>query len=165
MTIQNVNVTAAMNNNAILVFGTQDDATITIKDCYFEKVSNVLRLSNHFNSTGITVNIENVEVGEWDSDPDWAGLIILEDYLSYNKQAGDVAAANVFGDGKITINIKNLVYKGQKIMPENLADVVATRNADTQVIYMWNNYETGASADFVPYDAENLNRWPNITFE
>lgn len=165
VTIQNVNVTAAMNNNAILIFGTQDDATINIKDCYFEKVSNVLRLSNHFNSTGITVNIENVEVGEWDSDPGWAGLIILEDYLPYNKQAGDVANANVFGDGKITINIKNLVYKGQKIMPENLADVVATRNADTQVIYMWNNYETGASADFVPYDAENLNRWPNITFE
>lgn len=165
VTIQNLNVTGEMSNNAILVFATQDDAVINIKDCYFNKVSNVLRLSNRTNATGVTVNIENVEVGQWDSDPGWAGFIILEDYLAYNKQPGDVANANVFGDGKITINIKNLVYKGEKIMPKNLGDVIATHNADTQVIYMWNNYETGTGSDFVPYDSENINRWPNINFE
>ena len=50
-------------------------------------------------------------------------------------------------------------------MPKNLGDVIATQNADTQVIYMWNNFETGSGSDFVPYDSENLNRWPNINFE
>lgn len=167
ITIENVNFTADMSNNAILVFATQNDATITVKDCHFANVSNVLRLSNRTNATGVTVNIENCVVDHWDSDPNWAGFLILEDYLPYNKQEGDVAAANVFGKDKITVNFKNLVHNGKKVMPAQgkLDSVLGTRDAETQVAYIWNNYEKGTTSDFVPYNEETIERWPTFNFE
>ena len=162
VTIQNLEVTSNMSNNAILVFATKDDATITIKDCHFANVSNVLRLSNRTNATGVTVNIENVVVDQWDTNPDWAGFLILEDYVN---RADTVATENVFGDGKITVNVKNLVYQGKKVMPKDgdLSTILGTRDADSQVMYIWNNYE--APDGFVPYDDEHINRWPVFNFE
>ena len=47
------------SNNAILVLGTQDNAIITLNNCYFEKISNALRLSNKSNASGVVVNINN----------------------------------------------------------------------------------------------------------
>lgn len=162
VTIQNLNMTSDMSNNAILIFGTQDDAVINIKDCNFAKVSNVLRLSNDTNATGVTVNIENVTVEQWDSNPDWAGFLILEDWKNQNP-----AEANVFSKDKITINIKNLVHNGKKVtVPQgDYSKVITTGDAETQVIYMWNNYETEDNkAAFVPYEG-NVDRYPTITIE
>lgn len=162
VTIQNLNMTSDMSNNAILIFGTQDDAVINIKDCNFAKVSNVLRLSNDTNATGVTVNIENVTVEQWDSNPDWAGFLILEDWKNQNP-----AETNVFSKDKITINIKNLVHNGKKVtVPQgDYSKVITTGDAETQVIYMWNNYETEDNkAAFVPYEG-NVDRYPTITIE
>ena len=160
VTIQNLDVNAALSNNAVLVFATQDDATITIKDCHFASVSNVLRMSNRTNATGVTINIENVTVDHWDSDPDWAGLVIFEDYVN---RADTVATENVFAPEKMALNIKNLVYNGKKVtVPTGgLKEIIGTRD-ENQVAYIWNNYE--APDGFVPYDG-NENRYPVITIE
>ena len=160
VTVQNLDVTSNLTNNAVLVFATQDDATITIKDCHFASVSNVLRVSNRTNATGVTINIENVTVDHWDSDPDWAGLIIFEDYVN---RADTVATENVFAPEKMTVNIKNLVYDGKKVtIPTGgLKEIVGSRD-ENQVLYIWNNYE--APDGFVPYEG-NENRYPVINIE
>lgn len=160
ITIQNLDVDAELSNNAILVFATQDDATITIKDCHFTSVSNVLRLSNRTNATGITVNIENVTVDHWDSNPDWAGFVIFEDYVN---RADTVATENVFAPEKITVNIKNLVHDGKKVtVPTGGLKEIAGSRDENQVLYVWNNYE--APDGFVPYE-DNENRYPTINIE
>lgn len=160
VTVQNLDVNSTLTNNAVLVFATQDDATITIKDCHFASVSNVLRVSNRTNATGVTINIENVTVDHWDSDPDWAGLIIFEDYVN---RADTVATENVFAPEKITVNIKNLVHDGKKVtIPAGGLKEIAGSRDENQVLYVWNNYE--APDGFVPYEG-NENRYPVINIE
>lgn len=157
VTIQDIDFTdATFSNNAILIFGTQDDAVINIKNCKFGTLSNPLRISNQTNATGVTINIENCSVEQWDTDDMWAGFFICEDWV--NKPASE---ANVFAPNKITINFKDLYYKGFKVLPENAANVLGTNNAETQVGYVWNNYEDGTHSMFVPYDE---NRYPTVTF-
>lgn len=157
VTIKDVDFTdATFSNNAILIFATQDDAVINIKNCKFGTLSNPLRISNRTNATGVTVNVENCSVEQWDTDDMWAGFFICEDYT--NKPASE---ANVFAPNKITINFKDLYYKGFKVLPENAADVLGTNNAETQVGYVWNNYEDGTHSMYVPYDE---NRYPTVTF-
>lgn len=157
VTIQDIDFTdATFSNNAILIFGTQDDAVINIKNCKFGTLSNPLRISNQTNATGVTINIENCSVEQWDTDDMWAGFFICEDWV--NKPASE---ANVFAPNKITINFKDLYYKGFKVLPENAANVLGTNNAETQVGYVRNKYEDGTHSMFVPYDE---NRYPTVTF-
>ena len=54
---ENCKFTGTFSNNAILIFATQDNAIITLSNCQFDKVSNVLRLSNRTNAKNVTVNI------------------------------------------------------------------------------------------------------------
>lgn len=145
------------SNNAILVFATQDNATITLNNCKFDKLSNALRLSNRTNASGVVVNIINCEVKQWDTSNDWSGFLILEDYTS--KTAEEVNSNNLFGDKKISVNFSNLVYNGAKVLPSNVADVCGVRN-ENQVVYIWNN--NGENGGFVEYDE---NKYPVISFK
>ena len=119
-------------NNAILVFGTQDNAIITLNNCYFEKISNALRLSNKSNASGVVVNINNCTVDQWETRAPWQGFLICEDYT--NKTEEEVNANNLFGDGKITVNFNNLVHAGVKINPADPASVCGTKNESQVVI-------------------------------
>ena len=102
--IDNCNFTTALNNNAISIFGTSNDAIVTISNCYFEKVSNVLRISNKSN-TNCTINIINCVIKEWEANPEYSGLFVCQDYTSKTKE--DVESNNLFGNGKIIINLIN----------------------------------------------------------
>lgn len=148
------------SNNAILVFGTQDNAIITLNNCYFEKISNALRLSNKSNASGVVVNINNCTVDQWDTRAPWQGFLICEDYT--NKTEEEVNANNLFGDGKITVNFNNLVHAGVKINPADLASVCGTKN-ESQVVIVCQDAVAGPEGDYcLSYDAA---KFPVVSFK
>lgn len=148
------------SNNAILVFGTQDNAIITLNNCYFEKISNALRLSNKSNASGVVVNINNCTVDQWETKAPWQGFLICEDYT--NKTEEEVNANNLFGDGKITVNFNNLVHAGVKINPADLASVCGTKN-ESQVVIVCQDAVAGPEGDYcLSYDAA---KFPVVSFK
>lgn len=148
------------SNNAILVFGTQDNAIITLNNCYFEKISNTLRLSNKSNASGVVVNINNCTVDQWETGAPWQGFLICEDYT--NKTEEEVNANNLFGDGKITVNFNNLVHAGVKINPADPASVCGTKN-ESQVVMVCQDAVAGPEGDYcLSYDAA---KFPVVSFK
>lgn len=148
------------SNNAILVFGTQDNAIITLNNCYFKKISNALRLSNKSNASGVVVNINNCTVDQWETRAPWQGFLICEDYT--NKTEEEVNANNLFGDGKITVNFNNLVHAGVKINPADPASVCGTKN-ESQVVMVGQDAVAGPEGDYcLSYDAA---KFPVVSFK
>lgn len=148
------------SNNAILVFGTQDNAIITLNNCYFEKISNALRLSNKSNASGVVVNINNCTVDQWETRAPWQGFLICEDHT--NKTEEEVNANNLFGDGKITVNFNNLVHAGVKINPADPASVCGTKN-ESQVVMVYQDAVAGPEDDYcLSYDAA---KFPVVSFK
>lgn len=148
------------SNNAILVFGTQDNAIITLNNCYLEKISNALRLSNKSNASGVVVNINNCTVDQWETRAPWQGFLICEDYT--NKTEEEVNANNLFGDGKITVNFNNLVHAGVKINPADPASVCGTKN-ESQVVMVCQDAVAGPEGDYcLSYDAA---KFPVVSFK
>lgn len=148
------------SNNAILVFGTQDNAIITLNNCYFEKISNALRLSNKSNASGVVVNINNCTVDQWETRAPWQGFLICEDYT--NKTEEEVNANNLFGDGKITVKFNNLVHAGVKINPADPASVCGTKN-ESQVVIVCQDAVAGPEGDYcLSYDAA---KFPVVSFK
>lgn len=148
------------SNNAILVFGTQDNAIITLNNCYFEKISNALRLSNKSNASGVVVNINNCTVDQWETRDPFQGFLICEDYT--NKTEEEVNANNLFGDGKITVNFNNLVHAGVKINPADPASVCGTKN-ESQVVMVCQDAVAGPEGDHcLSYDAA---KFPVVSFK
>ena len=148
------------SNNAILVFGTQDNAIITLNNCYFEKISNALRLSNKSNASGVVVNINNCTVDQWETRAPWQGFLICEDYT--NKTEEEVNANNLFGDGKITVNFNNLVHAGVKINPADPASVCGTKN-ESQVVIVCQDAVAGPEGDYcLSYGAA---KFPVVSFK
>lgn len=148
------------SNNAILVFGTQDNAIITLNNCYFEKISNALRLSNKSNASGVVVNINNCTVDQWETRAPWQGFLICEDYT--NKTEEEVNANNLFGDGKITVNFNNLVHAGVKINPADPASVCGTKN-ESQVVMVCQDAVACPEGDYcLSYDAA---KFPVVSFK
>ena len=156
--IENCDFTGTLTNNGILIFGTADNAIVNIKNCHFTKASNIIRLSNRTNATGVIVNIEDCVIDQWEEDQDnYAGFLILEDYKSASED--EFLEINRFAPEKINIIIKNLIYKGKKVMPKKLEDCIATFNKDTQLIYMCIDK---ANYTLPEYTAEI---YPTINFE
>lgn len=140
-------------NNAILIFATENNSVITLNNCHFDKVSNALRISNKTNSKNVVININNCTIDGWDSNPEYQGFIIFEDYT--NKTEEDVNTNNLFAPEKIKVNINNLVYQGKKLAPTDIASVCGTAN-ENQIIYVY--------ADAIGLIAYDLNKYPNINF-
>lgn len=144
-----------LNNNSILVFATADNATITIRNCSFGRVSQVLRLSNRTNATGVTVNLIDCTIEATDSNLNWP-MILCQDYVAGT--GADIKAANRFAPEKITINIINCEKAGQVITaPASMAEVCASGD-DKGLIVVYNDYENAtaanvAAAAIVAYDA------------
>ena len=149
------------SNNSILVFATADNATITIRNCSFGRVSQVLRLSNRTNATGVVVNLINCTIEATDSDLQWP-MILCQDYMA--DTGANIKAANRFAPEKITINIINCEKAGQVITaPASMAEVCASGDAKGLIV-VYNNYENAtaanaAAAAIVAYDAT---RYPTL---
>ena len=103
---ENCQFLGKFSNNAILIFGTQDNAVININNCYFEDLSNPFRLSNRLN-VKCTMNITNCKIDKWDVNSPWQGMLLMQDYTS-----GDADKANennLFAPEKVTINVINTI--------------------------------------------------------
>ena len=134
-------------NNPIIVFGTADDAIINIQNCSFDKVSNILRLSNKAN-TKCVVNISNCSVNQLETNPEYTGAILCQDYTS----KGEEVANNLFRPEKITINFKNFKVAGKElVMPTNVQDLF---EGPDKMVYLYNNTE-----EVVPYEE---GRFPKV---
>lgn len=149
----------SVGNNAILIFGTQDNATITLNNCSFEKVSNVLRLSNRTNATGVTVNVVNCTVGQWETTAPWQGFLCLQDYTSTSNE--EVISNNLFAPEKIAINFINLTYQGVKYAPADVTTLLGTK-ADDQFGFIYANKYSDDTDGFRAYAADI---YPTITFK
>lgn len=150
---ENCKFKGEFSNNAILIFATENNSVITLNNCHFDKVSNALRISNKTNSKNVVININNCTIDGWDSNPEYQGFIIFEDYT--NKTEEDVNTNNLFAPEKIKVNINNLVYQGKKLAPTDMASVCGTAN-ENQIIYVY--------ADAIGLIAYDLNKYPNINF-
>ena len=151
---ENCKFEGTFSNNAILVFGTQNDATITLSNCTFDKLSNALRLSNKSNASGVTVNIINCSVNQWEeTNKEYGGFLICEDYTS---DASSVDSNNLFGNGKITVNFMNLTYKGEKVIYSNASRCCGTKD-ENQVVYVY--------ADNVGFVNYSEDKYPIVTFK
>ena len=147
------------SNNAILVFGTQDNAVITLSNCYFEKISNALRLSNKSNAKGVVVNINNCTVDQWETRAPWQGFLICEDYTSKSEEEANTN--NLFGDGKIIVNFNNLIHAGEKVNPTDPASVCGTKN-DDQVVFVCRDAVTNPEDSCLSYDQA---KFPVVSFK
>lgn len=130
--IDNCEFDGAFSNNAINIFGMDNGGVVTISNCHFHKLSNILRISNRTN-TAWTINLINCTCDEWDTS-EYAGMVLFQDYTSGSKEAADTN--NQFA--KITLNIQNC-YKpdGTKIvMPDDLSTICSSKD-ENQIIYMW----------------------------
>ena len=152
--IDGLDFSAKLSNNAILIFGHQEDAVVTISNCHFADISNAIRISNRLNVRG-TFNFINCTCDKWDSNPTWAGFVICQDYTSGSKEAEETN--NLFAPDKIMINFINCYGPNGKITAEDPSDVCGTNNKDTQVLYVWNSY-----GETVAYD---VSRYPTVTFK
>ena len=142
---ENCQFLGKFTNNAILVFGTQDNAVVNINNCYFKDLSNAIRLSNNANKT-CTLNITNCKFDKWDDEAPWQGMIIMEDYTSKSNE--EAISNNLFGDNKITINIINCIGpNGKKITAPSDLSTICGSGDEKQIIYVY--YDEGG---LVAYD-------------
>lgn len=153
ISIDGLDFTAQLSNNAILIFAHAKDAVINISNCHFADVSSALRLSNRLNVPA-TINIVNCTVDKWDSRDKWAGFLIMEDYTS--STAEDAIAAKRFTN--LTINFVNVKGPGGKLIkPDDVASICGTNNAAQQVIYVYHD----ADDEVKPYSS---GLYPKMTF-
>lgn len=167
--IENVTLKSA-KNNGILIFNTQDNAVVNIKNVDFgEQVSNAIRISNHSNAKNVTINIEDCKVGRWDDGKEgapsypstlYAGFFIFEDYCQDHNTVEKAKEANLFGPDKIKIHIKNLTVGGKPYKPEDVTKLLGTSDiGGDRFGYIFYDY---ANYGQVEYDK---NLYPEITFE
>lgn len=142
----------SLTHNVFNVYKPQNDAVISIKDSRFNLTvdnSNILRISNTSNATGVTVNFENIE---WNyenglsfNDWRWAGLIIYQPYSADSGTdsglSGDLTAMKTW-----KFNFKNCKYNGVKVNANNFGQ-------HNQVFYL---YCVGTSGSVKDASAEGL---------
>ena len=141
-TVSNLTVdNTELNHNVLNIYTPADDAVITIKDSYLNldvDKSNLLRLANYTNATGVTVNFENVE---WTyenapaSDWGWAGLVIYQPSSTDVALNGDTSKIATW-----TFNFKNCKYNGEVVDAVNYGE-------HNQVIYGYDINRTGNVSD------------------
>ncbi len=161
ITIENCQFTGTFSNNAISIFGTQNDALITIKNCTFANVSNVLRISNRSNAKNVKIIFDGCSVTKWETTPEYAGMILCQDYTS---TAAKVDENCLFGNDenlvpKIAIAIKNCTGPNGPISFESEESVIGTKDASTQLLYV---YRDKGSPKLLEYNDNNLLCFPML---
>lgn len=157
--IDGLNIEGELINNGILIFNVQDDAVINIKNVHMKKCSNPIRFSNGLNAKNVTINIENMTIDEWDGSEAWRGLLILEDYTSAN--AAQAYERNLFAEDKVTVNIKNLVHAGQKVMPTSDEEIFGYNEG--RIIFRVLDGVDGNNTNI--YSTETRGMYPTVKFE
>lgn len=130
ITINNVDFAGLYTNVAIGIYGLAENAVVTISNCRFADVGNVLKICNRTN-VPFTVNIINCTIDNWNTD-EFAGLICCEDITSETTEEANTN--NIFS--KVTINLQNVTTPNGKLQPVDLSTICGTQDSN-QVIYVW----------------------------
>lgn len=143
----------SLAHNVFNVYKPQNDAVISIRDSKFNLTvdnSNVLRVANYGNATGVTVVLENIE---WTyensittSNWAWAGLVIYQPSSGDIGLSGDLTAMKTW-----TFKFKNCKYNGKKVTANNFGQ-------HNQVFFLYNVGNDRSIKDAV---AEGM----NVSFE
>lgn len=123
----------SLAHNVFNVYKPQNDAVISIRDSKFNLTvdnSNVLRVANYGNATGVTVVFENIE---WTyensittSNWAWAGLVIYQPSSGDIGLSGDLTAMKTW-----MFKFKNCKYNGKKVTSNNFGQ-------HNQVFFLYN---------------------------
>ena len=141
----------SLKHNVFNIYNVENDAVINISDGKFNlnvNNSNILRLANYTNATGITVNFENIEwtyentPNKDEADWSWAGIIIYQPASSDVALSGDLSKLQTWN-----FNFINCKYNGVKVNDNNFGN-------HNQVFYMYNIGNDGLVKNPV---AEGLN--------
>ena len=143
----------SLEHNVFNVYKPKSNAVINISDSKFNLTvdnSNILRVSNYANATGVTVNFENIE---WtyentltQNDWRWAGLVIYQPASNDAGLSGDLTAMKTW-----KFNFKNCKYNGVKVTVNNFGN-------HNQVFYLYN---VGGDRSIKDAVAEGM----NVSFE
>lgn len=131
-----------LRNNCICIFGVQDNTVIDVKNCEFGKVSNAFRFSNDKNAKNVVMNITNCKVSSWDANPEYAGMMICQDYTS--KTADECVTNNLFAPEKFTVNVENVIGPDGNTM----VDYVKKHGVQNTVVYVWQDKSTPKAIQF-----------------
>lgn len=125
----------SLKHNVFNIYNVENDAVINISDGKFNldvNNSNILRLANYTNATGVTVNFENIE-WTYENTPNkdaadwsWAGMIIYQPASSDVALGGDLSKLQTWN-----FNFKNCKYNGTKVNANNFGE-------KNQVFYLYN---------------------------
>ena len=144
---------ADASNNSILIFRTAANAVVTIKKCTFGNVSNAIRISNA-NNQSVTVNVIDCDIASVDSNLDYTGIVICEDYTS--KTVEEAEANNLFAPEKVKFNFVNVTVGGKKVVAGNPEEQFGSKTAE-QILYVYRD----ADKSLVGYDAT---KFPAVSF-
>lgn len=134
----------SLKHNVFNIYNVEDDAVINITDGKFNldvNNSNILRLANYTNATGVTVNFENIE-WTYENTPNiesadfgWAGIIIYQPASADVALGGDLSKIQTWN-----FNFKNCKYNGVKVAANNFGE-------KNQVFYLYNVGGDGSMKD------------------
>lgn len=137
------------SNNAISIFEHSKNASITISNCRFKKVSNVLRLSNVSNVPAVIIFI-NCYCEEWDIG-EYAGMLVMQDYTS--KTAEEAIKNNRFAN--LTIRFIDCYGPYGRITEKPLEEICGSQDSN-QLMYIY------SKEGIVPYSKD---RYPKVLYE
>ena len=145
--IDNVQFTGKLENNAISIFGWQENAEIVISNCIFDDCSNPIRITNKTNVPA-KIKFINCTCNKWDSDVSIQGFVLMQDHISAT--AEEAEEANMFANLEITFE-NCFGPNGVKIV----GDAETLSDPENQVVYIWRN-----KGGKLAYDA---NKFPKIS--
>ena len=78
------------SHNMINIYAVQNNATVNVKDNYFEKSANAVRFGTRGAVNNVIVNIDNNAYTTTDSDTAYAGLLLIQPYGAATTDMGGV---------------------------------------------------------------------------
>ena len=139
---ENVDYKGTVVRNAINIFGTKDNAVITLKNCHFHDCENVIQYFNYPNAKNVTFNLIDCSCDKWDTGI-YAGMFCLHDMTSTSLE--EVKSNNLFGT--VRINIENFhCPDGSILKSAHMADA-----SDNQLAYLYSS-KLGQIVPFEGYE-------------
>lgn len=151
ITFEDVDYCGTVCKNAINIFGTKDNAVVTLRNCHFSNCENVIQFFNYPKTKNIIFNLIDCSCDKWDTG-EFAGMFCLNDMVSTSDE--ELKTNNLFGT--VRINIENFrCPDGSILKTVGMADA-----SDNQVAYVW----SAKMNKIVPY-AGNESVYPIVTIK
>ena len=166
MLIDNCNFNEDCKHINIWFAGHSDNAILTISNCYFKTSEQFLCISDFADANNkLTVNIINCVIDNYDNS--YQGDVYGYEYTGFmfiqSRNIGDYATLvqkNPFGNGKLNINIENLIVKGQKVTQDNF---FVANGEENQSMYFY--HQQSGVPGCIRFNQETKNLFPQITIK